>query len=44
MSQSKQGEQQIRTTCCIVGGGPAGMMVGLLLARTGVEVNIYTYR
>ena len=30
--------QQIRTTCCIVGGGPAGMMVGLLLARTGVEV------
>jgi len=30
--------QQIRTTCCIVGGGPAGMMVGFLLARTGVEV------
>ena len=24
--------------CCIVGGGPAGMMLGLLLARAGVEV------
>ncbi|MFH1793882.1 MAG: FAD-dependent oxidoreductase [Pseudomonadota bacterium] len=28
----------IRTTCCIAGGGPAGMMLGLLLARAGVEV------
>jgi 2-polyprenyl-6-methoxyphenol hydroxylase-like FAD-dependent oxidoreductase len=26
------------TTCCVVGGGPAGMMLGLLLARAGVEV------
>ena len=26
-----------RTQCCIVGGGPAGMMLGLLLARAGVE-------
>ncbi|HEX3458781.1 MAG TPA: FAD-dependent oxidoreductase [Candidatus Baltobacteraceae bacterium] len=25
-------------TCCIVGGGPAGMMAGLLLARAGVRV------
>src|ERR1700742_4010467 len=24
--------------CCIVGGGPAGMMVGFLLARAGVKV------
>src|SRR5262245_1578653 len=23
--------------CCIVGGGPAGMMLGLLLARAGVR-------
>src|SRR6266851_4679298 len=23
--------------CCIVGGGPAGMMAGLLLARAGIE-------
>jgi 2-polyprenyl-6-methoxyphenol hydroxylase-like FAD-dependent oxidoreductase len=26
------------TQCCIVGGGPAGMMLGFLLARAGVEV------
>lgn len=30
--------QTIRTQCCIAGGGPAGMMLGLLLARAGVEV------
>ena len=24
--------------CCIAGGGPAGMMLGLLLARAGVRV------
>src|SRR5215467_14614868 len=28
----------IRTTCCIAGGGPAGMMLGVLLARAGVAV------
>lgn len=28
----------IETTCCIVGGGPAGMVLGFLLARAGVEV------
>jgi 2-polyprenyl-6-methoxyphenol hydroxylase-like FAD-dependent oxidoreductase len=27
-----------RTTCCVVGCGPAGAMLGLLLARAGVEV------
>ena len=27
-----------QTACCIAGGGPAGMMLGLLLARRGVEV------
>ena len=27
-----------RARCCIAGGGPAGLMLGLLLARTGVEV------
>ncbi|AZM57129.1 hypothetical protein DMA15_34995 [Streptomyces sp. WAC 01529] len=29
-----------RTTCCVVGGGPAGMMLGLLLARAGIEVTV----
>ena len=28
----------IKTTCCIAGGGPAGMMLGFLLARAGVRV------
>ncbi len=28
----------ITTRCCIAGGGPAGVMLGLLLARAGVEV------
>ena len=28
------------TTCCIIGGGPAGMMLGLLLARAGVPVRV----
>ena len=28
----------LSTRCCIVGGGPAGMMLGLLLARAGVDV------
>jgi len=26
------------TRCCVVGGGPAGMMAGFLLARAGIEV------
>ena len=26
------------TACCVVGGGPAGMMAGLLLASQGVDV------
>jgi 2-polyprenyl-6-methoxyphenol hydroxylase-like FAD-dependent oxidoreductase len=28
------------TTCAISGGGPAGVMLGLLLARAGVEVTV----
>lgn len=28
---------KLQTQCCVVGGGPAGLMLGLLLARGGVE-------
>ena len=28
----------ISTSCCIAGGGPAGMMLGVLLARAGIPV------
>src|SRR6478735_940383 len=30
--------ETITTRCCIAGGGPAGMMLGFLLARQGVDV------
>ena len=30
--------ETLRTRCCIAGGGPAGMMLGFLLARMGVDV------
>jgi 2-polyprenyl-6-methoxyphenol hydroxylase-like FAD-dependent oxidoreductase len=30
--------EQISTRCCIVGGGPCGLMLGFLLARAGVDV------
>jgi 2-polyprenyl-6-methoxyphenol hydroxylase-like FAD-dependent oxidoreductase len=29
---------EISTRCCIVGGGPAGMMLGFLLVRAGIDV------
>ncbi|KRA04065.1 hypothetical protein ASD74_22240 [Rhizobium sp. Root564] len=32
--------QAIETTVAIVGGGPAGMMLGLLLARAGIDVTV----
>src|SRR5438094_2343255 len=30
--------EKMSVRCCVAGGGPAGMMLGLLLARAGVEV------
>jgi 2-polyprenyl-6-methoxyphenol hydroxylase-like FAD-dependent oxidoreductase len=32
--------EKINTRCCIAGGGPAGMMLGFLLARAGIEVAV----
>jgi 2-polyprenyl-6-methoxyphenol hydroxylase-like FAD-dependent oxidoreductase len=32
--------ETIDTTVCVVGGGPAGLVVGLLLARQGVPVTV----
>jgi 2-polyprenyl-6-methoxyphenol hydroxylase-like FAD-dependent oxidoreductase len=32
--------EKSETCCCIVGGGPAGMMLGFLLARAGVSVEV----
>jgi 2-polyprenyl-6-methoxyphenol hydroxylase-like FAD-dependent oxidoreductase len=29
--------QKLKTTCCVAGGGPAGVMVGYLLARAGIQ-------
>jgi len=33
-----EGTEPVRAACCIAGGGPAGMMLGLLLARAGLAV------
>jgi 2-polyprenyl-6-methoxyphenol hydroxylase-like FAD-dependent oxidoreductase len=31
-------EKDLKTACCVAGGGPAGIMLGFLLARLGVDV------
>jgi 2-polyprenyl-6-methoxyphenol hydroxylase-like FAD-dependent oxidoreductase len=31
-------DRTISTRCCVAGGGPAGMMLGFLLARAGIDV------
>src|SRR5271170_770775 len=31
-------DRTLSVDCCVVGGGPAGMMLGFLLARAGVKV------
>src|SRR5262252_6943703 len=39
-SEGRMSEQTLYTTCCVVGGGPAGVMLGYLLARAGVPVTV----
>jgi len=33
-------DMSISKSCCVVGGGPAGMMLGYLLARSGAAVSV----
>jgi 2-polyprenyl-6-methoxyphenol hydroxylase-like FAD-dependent oxidoreductase len=37
---TKQTLSELQTQCCIVGGGSAGIMLGFLLARAGVQVTV----
>jgi 2-polyprenyl-6-methoxyphenol hydroxylase-like FAD-dependent oxidoreductase len=38
MNSTLPSVESVNATCCIVGGGPAGIMLGFLLARAGVDV------
>lgn len=38
MTSEQQSSRTKKVRCCIVGGGPAGMMLGYLLGRAGIEV------
>jgi 2-polyprenyl-6-methoxyphenol hydroxylase-like FAD-dependent oxidoreductase len=33
-------EEALQTTCGVAGGGPAGIMLGYLLARAGIAVTV----
>jgi len=37
-SQQSPASRSLKVRCCIVGGGPAGMMLGYLLGRAGIDV------
>ena len=38
MANQRTQPSHLTTACCVVGGGPCGMMLGYLLARAGVDV------
>ena len=38
MKQEPSPRQEVHAQCCIVGGGPAGMVLAFLLARAGVDI------
>jgi 2-polyprenyl-6-methoxyphenol hydroxylase-like FAD-dependent oxidoreductase len=38
MEGASRAVEKVQACCCIAGGGPAGMMLGYLLARAGIEV------
>src|SRR6185436_21131785 len=43
-TEQHQARESLQTSCCIVGGGPAGVMLALLLARSGVPVMLLEAR
>jgi thioredoxin reductase len=44
ISRERPSPRTIATRCCIVGGGPAGMMLGNLLGRAGVDTLVISGR
>jgi 2-polyprenyl-6-methoxyphenol hydroxylase-like FAD-dependent oxidoreductase len=40
MSDGAVIDRAVTTRCCIAGGGPAGMMLGYLLARAGIDTTV----
>jgi 2-polyprenyl-6-methoxyphenol hydroxylase-like FAD-dependent oxidoreductase len=38
MTPTNSSIETVSTRCCVVGGGPAGMIAGFLLARSGIDV------
>ena len=36
--KTEKTEEFRRATCCVIGCGPAGAMLGLMLAREGIDV------
>src|SRR5918911_2688582 len=40
LREERPSETKVSTQCCIAGGGPAGMMLGFLLARAGIDVEL----
>ena len=40
VSSAEVSMETLRTSCCVVGGGPAGVMLGYLLGRAGIKVTV----
>src|ERR1044071_5279272 len=40
ISMAESNSDKLVAQCCIVGGGPAGIMLGFLLARADVDVTV----